>query len=134
MPGEDAARINHYAVDSWLVTAGRDPTPGAPLNVPIIPASNFVLGTERAYARNEGTRAWEALEEIVGGLEGGPAVAFSSGMAAISAVFQQPAGATIVIPDDCYQGVAELARSGEHQRQWRVRRLPVTATQEWVRA
>lgn len=124
-----------YAADSWLVAAGRDRVPGAPLNVPIIPASNFVLGTPRAYARNEGTRSWEALEEIVGGLEGGRAVAFSSGMAAVSAVFQQAGtGALVVIPEDCYQGVSGLARWGEHQHQWRVRRLAVTATHDWVRA
>jgi cystathionine beta-lyase/cystathionine gamma-synthase len=30
---------------------------------------------------------WEALEEIVGGLEGGEAVAFASGMAAVAAVW-----------------------------------------------
>ena len=134
MTHEDSARINDYALDSWLVAAGRDHSQGAPLNVPIIPASNFVLGTPRVYSRNEGTRAWEALEEIIGGLEGGHAVAFSSGMAAISAVFQQVAGSLVVIPDDCYQGVAELARAGQRERQWKVRRLPVTATDEWLRA
>jgi cystathionine gamma-synthase len=55
-------------------------------------------------------------------------------MAAIAAVFQQVSGTSVAIPDDCYQGVAELARWGERQRQWRVRRLPVTATDQWVRA
>jgi len=35
---------------------------------------------------DDGTPTWEALEEIVGGLESGKAVAFSSGMAAIAAV------------------------------------------------
>jgi len=126
---------SEYAPDSWLVAAGRDRVRGAPLNVPIIPASNFVLGTPRAYARNEGTRSWEALEEIVGGLEGGRAVAFSSGMAAIAAVFQHVAtGALVVIPEDCYQGVSGLARWGEDQRQWRVRRVAITATHDWLRA
>jgi cystathionine gamma-synthase len=124
-----------YTADSWLVAAGRDHGHGAPLNVPIVPASNFVPGTRRAYSRNDGTRSWEALEEIVGGLEGGRAVAFSSGMAAISAVFQQlTAGSLVVIPDDCYQGVNGLARWGERQCQWRVRRLALTATREWLRA
>lgn len=124
-----------YTTDSWLVTAGRDRDPGAPLNIPIIPASNFVRGTPRAYTRDDGTRSWEALEELVGGLEGGRAVAFSSGMAAISAVFQQlPAGSLVVIPEDCYQGVAGLVRRGEHQLQWRVRRIAVAATDEWLRA
>ena len=95
----DQSPTNDYTVDSWLVSAGRDREQGAPLNIPILPASNFVHGTPRAYSRDDGTRSWEALEEIVGGLEGGRALAFSSGMAAISAVFQQmAAGSLVVIP------------------------------------
>ncbi len=69
------------SVESWLVSAGRDRSPGSPLNVPPTPASNFVLGDRRAYSRDDGTPSWEALEEIVGGLEGGSSVAFASGMA-----------------------------------------------------
>jgi cystathionine gamma-synthase len=30
----------------------------------LYPASNFVLGGQRAYARDDGTPGWEALEEI----------------------------------------------------------------------
>jgi cystathionine gamma-synthase len=56
---------------SWLVSAGRPEEPGAPLNTPPVPASNFLLGGEREYARDGGTRTWEALETVVGGLEGG---------------------------------------------------------------
>jgi cystathionine gamma-synthase len=127
--------VDDYATDSWLVNAGRDHSQGAPLNVPIIPASNFLHGSPRAYARDDATRSWEALEEIVGGLEGGRAVAFSSGMAAISAVFQQPpTGSLVVIPEDCYQGVTALVRRAEQQHQWRVRRIAVTATEDWLRA
>ena len=48
------------SLESWLVAAGRDTTPGAPLNVPPIPASNFILGGERAYARDAGTPTWDA--------------------------------------------------------------------------
>ena len=99
------------SVESWLVSAGRDRRPGSPLNVPPIPASNFVLGERRAYSRDDGTPGWEALEEIVGGLEGGSSVAFASGMAGIAAIFDQlPAGSVVALPDDCYQGVAGLAQ------------------------
>jgi cystathionine gamma-synthase len=70
------------SVESWLVSAGRDRRPGSPLNVPPIPVSNFVLGDHRAYSRDDATPGWEALEEIVGGLEGGASLAFASGMAA----------------------------------------------------
>ena len=86
--------------ESWIVSAGRASEPGAPLNVPPVPASNFILGTGRAYSRGEGTPTWEALEEVVGGLETGRAVAFASGMAAVAAVFDQlPAGAVVVLPE-----------------------------------
>lgn len=49
---------------SLLVSAGRDHAPGSPLNRPLVPASNFILGTDRAYSRDDGTPTWEALEEI----------------------------------------------------------------------
>src|SRR4051794_10855569 len=95
------------SVESWLISAGRDRRPGSPLNVPPCPASNFVLGDSRAYSRDDGTPGWEALEEIVGGLEGGSSVAFASGMAGIAAVFDQlPAGGKGGLPGDCYQGAA----------------------------
>jgi cystathionine gamma-synthase len=89
------------------------PEPGAPLNVPLIPASNFIIGDGRAYPRNDGTPSWEALEEVVGGLESGSAVAFASGMASIAAMFDQLlAGAVVVLRHDCYQGVAGLVAAG----------------------
>lgn len=123
------------SAESLLVAAGRDRRPGSPLNIPPVLASNFVLGTERAYARNDGTSTWEALEEIVGLLEGGQAVAFASGMAGVAAVFNQlHAGSRIALPDDCYQGVAGLAESGRQRSLWSVRRLAVDDTKGWVRA
>lgn len=120
---------------SWLVSAGRISEPGAPLNLPPIPASNFGAGGERSYARSDGTPAWEALEAVVGGLEGGRAVAFASGMAAVAAVFDQlPAGAAVVLPDDCYQGVAGLAAAGAARGRWSLRRLALEDTAAWTEA
>lgn len=131
MKGHHAA--DHCSVDSWLVSAGRDRRPGSPLNVPPIPASNFVLGERRAYSRDDGTPGWEALEEIVGGLEGGSAVAFASGMAGIAAVFDQlPVGSVVALPDDCYQGVAGLAHAGQERGRWTVHRVAVADTARWV--
>jgi cystathionine gamma-synthase len=114
--------------ETWVIAAGRpDPVPGATLNTPIVAASTYVLGSERIYTRNEATDTWEAFEAMLGGLEGGAAVAFSSGMAACSAVLNQLAsGAHLVLGDDCYQGVAALAEVGARDHQWRVERLPVT--------
>jgi len=122
------------SLESWLVSAGRDRRPGSPLNVPPWPASNFVLGEHRAYSRDDGTPGWEALEEIIGGLEGGAAVAFASGMAGIAAVFDQlPSGSVVALPDDCYQGVAGLADTGQRRGRWTVHRVAVADTAGWVR-
>lgn len=121
--------------ESWLVSAGRASEPGAPLNVPPIPASNFIIGRGREYSRDDGTPTWEALEEVVGGLESGKAVAFASGMAAIAAVFDQlAAGAVVVLPDDCYQGVVGLAAAGAERQRWSVQRVAVDDTAGWIRA
>ena len=121
--------------DSLVVAAGRDHTPGAPLNVPLVPASNFVLGGGREYVRGDGTATSDALEAIIGGLEGGDAVVFSSGMAAIAAIFDQLAtGAVVVLPDECYQGTVGLAEEGERKGRWTVKRITVEDTDEWIRA
>lgn len=121
--------------DSWLVSAGRPTEPGSPLNVPLVPASNFIIGQGREYSRDDGTPTWEALEHIVGSLETGKAVVFSSGMAAIAAVFDLlDVGAQVVLPDDCYQGVAGLATAGAVRGRWSVARLTMDDTAAWVEA
>jgi cystathionine gamma-synthase len=133
MTSRNATAHKAESVESWLVSAGRNRLPGSPLNVPPIPASNFVLGERRAYSRDDGTPGWEALEEIVGGLEGGASVAFASGMAGIAAIFEQlPAGSVVALPDDCYQGVAGLVNAGQRRGRWTVHRAAVDDTARWV--
>ena len=121
------------SVESWLVSAGRDRRPGSPLNVPPCPASNFVLGERRACSRDDGTPGWDALEEIVGGLEGGSSVAFASGMAGIAAIFDQlPTDSVVALPDDCYQGVAGLAKAGQNRGRWTLHRVAMSDTSRWI--
>ena len=123
------------SVESILVSAGRDGRPGSPLNQPLVPASNFVLGADRAYSRDDGTPTWEALEAVVGSLEDARTVAFSSGMAGVAAIFDRlHMGAKIVLPDDCYQGVVGLAELGRSKGVWQVQRLAVDDTAAWVHA
>ena len=122
-------------LESWLVTAGRDSEAGAPLNTPLVPASNFLMGGQRHYSRDDGTPTWEALEDVIGGLESGQSVAFASGMAAISSVFDQlVTGAVLALPDDCYQGVTGLAAAGEEKGRWSVQRIAVDDTAGWIHA
>lgn len=126
---------NVLSLESWLVTASRSSELGAPLNIPLVPASNFNIGGGREYSRDDGTPTWEALEEVVGGLESARAVSFSSGMAAIASVFDQLAtGSVVVLPDDCYQGVAGLVEAGEQRGRWTVRRVALHDTAGWIAA
>lgn len=104
-------------------------------NTPLVPASNFLLGGERGYARGDGTPTWEALEDVVGRLEEGRAVAFASGMAAVAAVFARlPSAARVVLPTDGYQGVIGLALEGQRRHGWTIERLALEDTAAWVHA
>jgi cystathionine gamma-synthase len=123
------------STESWLVSAGRPDKPGAPLNTPPVPASNYLLGGDREYARDGSTPTWEALEAIIGSIEGGESVAFASGMGAAAAVFDLlDSGARVVLPDDCYQGVAHLAENGERRGRWKLERIAVEDTAAWLEA
>jgi len=93
------------------VTAGRPPhQPDEPLNQPLVMASTFVAGGDREYGRF-GNPTWIAFEEALGGLEGGRALAFSSGMAAVTTVLDLVAhGGTVVVPRHAYNGtIGQLA-------------------------
>ena len=64
---------------------------------------------ERGYGRY-GNPTWSALEDAVGALEGGAALAYASGMAAAHAALELiPAGGVLVLPTHCYLGVAAPA-------------------------
>ena len=90
-------------------------------------------GERRAYSRDDGTPSWEALEEIVGGLEDGSSVSFSSGMAGIAAIFDQlRTGSMVALSDDCYQAVAGLAKAGQSRGRWALHRVAVDDTARWV--
>src|SRR5206468_2156290 len=68
-----------------------------------------------------------------GGLEGGSSVSFASGMAGIAAIFDQlPTGSVVALPDDCYQGVAGLAKAGQSRGRWTVHRVAVADTAGWI--
>jgi cystathionine gamma-synthase len=87
------------------VHAGRPPhDPDQPLSTPITMASTYVAGGEREYGRT-GNPTWQAFEAALGDLEGGRALAFSSGLAAVSTVLNLVAhGATVLAPRVGYNG------------------------------
>lgn len=120
---------------TWLISGGRPHVEGGPLNHPITPASTFEHGAERIYSRSDATEGWEALEAVLGGLEQADALLFGSGMAAVSAVFDRvPVGGHVVIPDDCYHGVADTAEQGAAGGRFSMAKLPMDATAAWIEA
>src|SRR5215470_4030004 len=138
-PDDQPAAPTGLRPETAVICAGR-PSHAAsePLNVPVVLASNFRASTRsapgvedgsRAYSRTDATPTWEAVEAAVGQWEGGHAVAFSSGMAAVAAVLDLvPAGSRIVAPTDCYFGVGELLADGQQHGRWAVDRVDLTDT------
>lgn len=120
------------SADSWMVRAGRPHQPGEPLSTPPMFMSNLMHGEDRQYIRNDSSPTWEALETVIGGLEGGAATSFASGMAAVSAVFDLvPVGGTVVLPDDLYQGTSTMAARGERAGRWNIQTVALTDTAGW---
>jgi cystathionine gamma-synthase len=91
------------------VTLGRgDHQPGDPVNAPVVFTSTYRAGGDVSYGR-DGNPSWLPFEEILGALEGGTALAFASGLAAIAAVVETlPVGAVVVAPGDAYNGTRRL--------------------------
>jgi cystathionine gamma-synthase len=89
--------------ESLLIAAGRpDRTPAGPINQPIMLSSTFHAGGERVYGR-DGNPTLEAFEAALGAVEGGPVTAFSSGMAAGTALIEAlPVGSVVVLPSTFY--------------------------------
>jgi cystathionine gamma-synthase len=95
---------------SKVVALGRPEDAGSPVNVGLTLTSTYRLGGEINYAR-DGNAGWTALECALGALEGGDALVFSSGMAAVAAVLETlPAGALVVASQIAYHGVHVLMR------------------------
>lgn len=113
--------------DGWhpetvAVASGRDRVPGAPLNVPPTFASTYRDGGPIGYGRWDNP-TWQAFEQVLGALEGGHAVAFGSGQAAVTAILAElPPAATVTLPADCYLGtrglLADLERAGRVHLRW----------------
>ena len=116
------------------MTAGRPArVVDAPLNPSLTFASTYIgahdpTSADLGYGRY-GNPTWEALETAIGALEGGRALTFASGMAAAYAVLERvPTGATVVIPGNCYLGVAAAVDQRASERDWTVRRVDVADT------
>jgi cystathionine gamma-synthase len=117
------------------VKAGRPPSePDQPLNVPITMASTYVAGGDLEYGRY-GNPTWSAFEDALGALEGGRALAFSSGLAAVATVLDLVAHeALVVAPRNAYNGTILQLADLESRGRLRAELVDVTDTDAVVKA
>jgi cystathionine gamma-synthase len=84
------------------------------------------LRSSTTFTRTEGgpsyRRDWDPttrrVEAVIGALEGGHAVCFPSGMAAVGALLRHLRPARVSLPHECYHGVRELAMAAEEEGAW----------------
>jgi cystathionine gamma-synthase len=136
-PYPERVDANHQdlAPASILVAAGRQPRiPGAGLNAPLELSSTYVADGPVDYARG-GNPTWTAFEETLGALEGGSALVFSSGMAAIAAALSlAPPGAVIVAPTHAYSGTGAILESLQNTGRAILRRVDVSDSEAVIAA
>jgi cystathionine gamma-synthase len=127
--------LDKLATESKVVAAGRPAKqPDGALNPPIALNSTFHEGGPIGYGRY-GNETWSALEEAISVLEGGKTLLFSSGMAAISAVFSLlPDGAVIVAANNGYQGTTTLLKKLHESEKLKVRFVNLANTDECLAA
>jgi cystathionine gamma-synthase len=77
---------------------------------PIRPSTTFRRGSGRTY-RRESHETTERFEAVIGDLEGGHAVAYASGMAAVAAAIDHVRPVRICLPADVYHGVRALVET-----------------------
>ncbi len=117
------------AAATRLIGLGRPPrVPGSGVNQGIELSSTYVAGGDTVYARS-GNPTWSAFEEVLGSLEGGAALAFASGMAAVSACMSlTPHGSVVVAPVHSYNGTGTLLDQAGEQGRFVVRRVDIADT------
>ena len=127
--------LEKLATESKVVAAGRPAKqPDGALNPPIALNSTFHEGGPVGYGRY-GNETWSALEEAISVLEGGKTLLFSSGMAAISAVFSLlPEGSVIVAANNGYQGTTTLLKKLNESEKLKVRFVNLANTDECIAA
>lgn len=134
-------RVLEYRAESVVVAAGRPHAPGSPLNAPIVPVTSFrhdesgASGGENRYARHDVSETIAAVEELIGLLDGGRAIAFGSGIAAIAAVVEgRPIGGVAVVPHAAYSGSMSMFAEQRALGRMEVRAVDIADTAAVVAA
>jgi cystathionine gamma-synthase len=98
------------------------------VNPPVVLSSTYHQGGIHVYGR-DGNPTWDSLEAVVGGLEGGSAVAFASGLASIAAVLETlPIPGRVVAPGDAYNGTRRFLADVAGRGRLRFRGVDVSDT------
>ncbi|WP_270888572.1 trans-sulfuration enzyme family protein [Pedococcus sp. 5OH_020] len=105
-----------------LVSLGRqERIPGAGVNARLELSSTYVADGPVNYAR-AGNPTWSAFEEALGSLEGGDALVFASGMAAVAAALSLvDHGGVVVAPRSAYNGTVATLLDAERDGRFEVR-------------
>ena len=97
-------------------------------------SSTFHQGGTPVYGR-DGNPTWSALEEVIGALEGGSCLTFSSGLAAIAAVLETlPVPGRVVVPGDAYNGTRRFLADVAGRGRLRFRTVDVADTSGCLQA
>jgi cystathionine gamma-synthase len=126
---------NELRPETLAISVGRPARgPDAPLNPSIALSSTFHAGGSIGYGRY-GNETWTALENAIGAFESGSTLIFSSGMAAISAVFSiLPVGAVITASHQGYSGVMTLLENLHVAGKVEARFVDISNTEEVLTA
>lgn len=104
-------------------------SPGDPIHTPVAFSSIFLPTANAPEYGRIANPTWDAFEAALGALEGGEAVAFSSGLAASSAILGTlSARPTVVAPYDCYHGFRLLLQDLESTGRLHARLVDIADT------
>lgn len=123
MPEDPATTAIHGDGD---VASGPEVAP------PISVSTTFQRSNDGPTYRRYDHATTERLEAVLGSLEGGHAVAYASGMAAIAAVLRLLGPQRIALPDDLYGGTRSFVYSCAERGEWTVGDDVATGDVLWV--
>jgi cystathionine gamma-synthase len=128
------AEATSWHPETIAIVAGRDQTPGAPINVAPTFASTYRDGGDYGYGR-WGNPTWTAFEAALGELEGGQCVAFASGLAAVASLLAPlPLGTAVTYPGNGYAGTRGLLERLAKEGRLSIRTVDVVDTDNVYRA
>jgi cystathionine gamma-synthase len=126
---------NKLNTETTVVASGRpNKKSDGGLNPSIALNSTFHEGGPVGYGRY-GNEAWSALEESISILEGGQALVFSSGMAAISAAFSLLSpGSILIAAENGYQGTTTMLKKMHESKELNVKFVNLPDTNQVLNA